>query len=161
MKKKVRIWGVAAIALLAVLVIPIPSGPYKDGGTREYTALTYKIVDWNRLTGEAVYDETRIYLFPNNFKSVDALWEQEQALVGKKMLATVLYMTDTTAVVESVEDGKRYSIQLAGTESIGAAEGSVVEITYSGALLYSDPAVIVNVMSWKLLPPHRNGPALR
>ena len=42
MKKK--IWIPIVIVLIAVLFIPIPSGVYKDGGTREYTALTYKIV---------------------------------------------------------------------------------------------------------------------
>ena len=44
MKKKIWIPIVIAL-LLAILVVPIPTGVYKDGGTREYTALTYKIVD--------------------------------------------------------------------------------------------------------------------
>ena len=52
MKKKIWI-PIVIVALLAILVIPIPTGVYKDGGTREYTALTYKIVDWNRMTGDA------------------------------------------------------------------------------------------------------------
>ena len=82
MKKKVWIWILAGVLLLAVLFTPIPSGVCKDGGSREYTALTYKIVDWNRLTGEAVYDETKLYLFPNNFKSIDALWEKEKEIFG-------------------------------------------------------------------------------
>lgn len=47
MKKKVWI-PIVIVVLLAILVIPIPTGVYKDGGTREYTALTYKVVDWNR-----------------------------------------------------------------------------------------------------------------
>ena len=72
MKKK--IWIPIVIVLIAVLFIPIPSGVYKDGGTREYTALTYKIVDWNRLTGEGTYNETRVYFFPYNFKSIGDLW---------------------------------------------------------------------------------------
>ena len=73
MKKK--IWIIIAIAaILAILFVPIPTGQYKDGGTREYTALTYKIVNWNRLTEDGTYDETRVYFFPNNFKSIDSLW---------------------------------------------------------------------------------------
>ena len=55
MKKK--IWIIIAIAaVLAILFVPIPTGQYKDGGTREYTALTYKIVNWNRLTEDGTYD---------------------------------------------------------------------------------------------------------
>ena len=105
MKKKVWIWILAGILLLAILFVPIPTGVVKDGGTRTYTALTYKIVDWNRITGEAVYDETKIYLFPNNFKSLDALWEQEKENVGTKLLATVEFFDETEVIVEAVSNG--------------------------------------------------------
>lgn len=76
MKKK--IWIPIVIVLIAVLFIPIPSGVYKDGGTREYTALTYKIVKWNRLTGDSTYDKLCVYLFPNNFRSIGSLWTREK-----------------------------------------------------------------------------------
>lgn len=76
MKKK--IWIPIVIVLIAVLFIPIPSGVCQDGGTIEYTALTYKIVKWNRLTGDSTYDKLRVYLFPNNFKSIDSLWTREK-----------------------------------------------------------------------------------
>ena len=73
MKKKIWI-PIIVIVVLAILFIPIPSGVYKDGGTRSYTALTYKLVDWNRMiTADETYDETRVYFFPNNFKSIDSL----------------------------------------------------------------------------------------
>ena len=77
MKKKILI-PVIAVLLLAVLFVPIPKGALKDGGTKEYSALTYKIVDWNRLTDDTAYDQTKFYFFPNNFKSIDALWELEK-----------------------------------------------------------------------------------
>ena len=71
MKKKVWI-PIVIVVLLAILVIPIPTGVYKDGGTREYTALTYKVVDWNRLTDDgSTYSATKVYFFPNNFRSID------------------------------------------------------------------------------------------
>ena len=76
MKKK--IW-IALIIILFVLFIPIPSGTYKDGGTRAYTALTYKIVKWKRLQGEeGIYEKTRVYSFPLNFKSIGSLWYLEE-----------------------------------------------------------------------------------
>lgn len=61
MKKKIWI-PIIIVVFLAVFIIPIPSGVYKDGGTREYTALTYKIVDWNRMVGaDSIYDTTKVY----------------------------------------------------------------------------------------------------
>ncbi len=77
LKKKIRIPIVSAVILLAVLFMPIPSGVYKDGGTREYKALTYRIVNWNRLTADNVYEKTSVYFGADCFKSIDELWEQE------------------------------------------------------------------------------------
>ena len=52
MKKKIWIPIAFVVVLLSVLFVPIPRGSYDDGGTREWVALTYKIVDWNRLTDQ-------------------------------------------------------------------------------------------------------------
>ena len=81
MKKKIWI-PIVIVVLFAILVIPIPSGVYKDGGTKEYVALTYKIVKWNHLydNGE-VYDDIEIYLFPLNFKTVNELWERKMDML--------------------------------------------------------------------------------
>ena len=62
MKKKVIIPVIIAL-VLAILFVPIPTGVYKDGGTREYSALTYKIVKWNRLTEAGTYNKTRLLGF--------------------------------------------------------------------------------------------------
>lgn len=90
MKKKIII-PVIIVVVLAILFVPIPSGAYKDGGTRAYSALTYKIVDWNRLTGDSTYDKTRLYFFPNNFKSIDSLWYLEKDNV-KPVAYTVTWL---------------------------------------------------------------------
>lgn len=89
MKKKILLISViAAVALILVLFLPIPRGAYDDGGTRVYTALTYKIVKWNRMVSVYnddgvmvridIYNDTSVYWFPDNFKSVDELWEVER-----------------------------------------------------------------------------------
>ena len=88
MKKRHTIIGLLLIVLVLILFVPIPNGSYDDGGTREYTALTYKIVKWNRLTPTHnedgniadidTYSKTSVYWFPNNSKSIDELWEIEQ-----------------------------------------------------------------------------------
>ena len=89
MKKKITIISIiAAVALVLILFLPIPHGSYDDGGTRVYTALTYKIVKWNRMVSVYnddgvmvridIYNDTSVYWFPDNFKSVDELWEVER-----------------------------------------------------------------------------------
>ena len=80
MKRKFRI--VLAIIVLLILTIPIPISSARDGGTKQYAALTYKIVYWNHLydNGE-IYDDTEIYLFPLNFKTVDELWERKMDML--------------------------------------------------------------------------------
>lgn len=87
MKKK-RFF-IAAIIVLLLLIVPIPTGVYKDGGTRTYTALTYKIVSWKHLYGtteeeHGLYQAVRVYPFPQNFKSLDALWDVEEQKIQEK-----------------------------------------------------------------------------
>lgn len=56
MKKKLVIILII-VGILAVLFTPIPTGVCKDGGTRVYSALTYKIVDWNRISSYGIYEK--------------------------------------------------------------------------------------------------------
>ena len=87
-KKKWLIPAIMIAVLVFVLFTPVQQCVYEDGGTREYTALTYKIVKWNRFVsvyneeGTAmeridIYHNTSVYWFPDNFKSIDELWEME------------------------------------------------------------------------------------
>ena len=51
-RPRVRPWMIVVPLLLAaVLFLPLPTGIIKDGGTREYRALTYKIVSWHAIAG--------------------------------------------------------------------------------------------------------------
>ncbi len=75
MKKKTKI---ILVLLILILVLPIPNFAIKDGGTKTYTALTYKIVDWNRLVGSGnIYEATEFYFIPYNFFSLDRLWNSK------------------------------------------------------------------------------------
>ncbi len=74
MNRKKRIVIIAFAAALILLAFPFSHKIYKDGGTKVYTSLTYKIVDFNKLTGAGeFYTETKIYPFPMNFMSDDFL----------------------------------------------------------------------------------------
>ncbi len=81
MNKRAKITISIIIALVVLIsVVPIPTGVYKDGGTRTYTALTYKVVKWHKLSGYGdIYEKTSVYWLPNNFKTLDELWEIEQS----------------------------------------------------------------------------------
>lgn len=154
MKRKIWLWIIAAIVLVAVLFVPVPTGTLNDGGTREYTALTYKIVDWNSLTDDGVYEKNRVYFFADRNKSLDELWEYEKGNVEQKFRGTALELSGTSVLVEPIEgvperrSSDRISFDTADLADIGAEVGTVVEITYTGGIMESYPAQI-HATGWK------------
>ena len=168
-KRNKRFWiPVVVLVLLAVLLVPV-SGVMNDGGTRVYSALTYKVIKWHRLLGmgEDCYDATRVYIFPNNFKSVSELWEEEgvdeSANIRKEeesFLAKVLELSVVSALVEPLEgeeerkisDKIRFSVK--GLEGTVAEPGDIVEIFYDGTIKESYPAGIA-VSKWRLSEKNR------
>lgn len=155
MKKKIWI-PILIVAVIAILVIPIPTGTYNDGGTREYTSLTYKIVDWNRLTDDgSTYSATKVYFFPNNFRSIDNLWYKEEPKVEHTFIATILEINGTSVTVQPVENSAilmssdKVSFGTANLEKIDVEVGSVVKVIYTGGVMESYPAK-VNAKSWSL-----------
>ena len=90
MKKTIIISLIIAIVLiLAVLFFPVYQGSYDDGGTREYQALTYKLVVWNKLivevdsdgqTDHGIYEKVSVFWYPDSKKSIDELWKMERRI---------------------------------------------------------------------------------
>jgi len=173
-KKKLskKLWiPVIVLVLLAVLFVPV-QGVMDDGGTKVYSALTYKVIKWHRLLGmgEDYYDATRVYIFPNNFKSVSDLWEaegvDESAYVRKEeesFLAKVLELSVVSALVEPLEgeeergssDRIRFSVRgLEGMEGTMAEQEDIVEIFYDGTIKESYPAGI-EATEWRLSEKNR------
>ena len=155
MKKKGILTILAIVLCLAILFVPVPRSPYKDGGTREYCALTYKVVDWNRLTSDSIYDATKVYWFPNNFQSIDDLWASEEQEAVHKFVATVLELNGTSALVQPVEgedelrSADKIHLDIGDLGDIGAEVGSDVEIYYTGGIMESYPAQI-HAVKWEL-----------
>lgn len=59
------------VVLLLILFFPIRE-LYKDGGTRTYTALTYKVIIWNHMLDTGTTKTgVEVHLFPNNFRRLD------------------------------------------------------------------------------------------
>ena len=161
MVKKIIFTIIAVVLLFAIFLAPIPKGPYEDGGTREYAALTYKIVDWNRLTTDGKYEATKVYWFPNNFKSIDDLWANEEQEVVHKFVATILELDSSSALVQPAEgedelrSADKIHLGIADLGDIGAQVGSEVEIHYTGGIMESYPAQI-NAVKWEMAKTHRN-----
>ena len=87
LKRRAIALAAFALALLIVCVTPIPRR-YKDGGTRDYCALVYRVVVWDRLYEDPAgvgqrYRKTVVYRIPDTFRSIDELWEIERANVEK------------------------------------------------------------------------------
>jgi len=170
MKRKTLIIIFAVIALLFILTVPFNTETYKDGGTKAYTSLTYKVVKWNKLYGAGVdkYSKTKLYIFPNNFKSIDELWEkesenlpetkpekQEEALDvvefyerGETFTAKVLSVEDKTFLVERLGGGEYIFTVMDSTKilkngkKVSVSEIEVdkeISITYDGIVLKSNP----------------------
>ena len=162
MKKKIWI-PIIIVVLLAILVIPIPTGVCEDGGTREYTALTYKIVQWHKIHPDGVYEKTRFYFGPDRFKSLDELWEREgispawddDSVEVHKLTATLLELQGNSALIEPLSEevalagNDRITFGISELTEIGAEVGDVVTVSYIGDIMESYPAQI-NAVSWVL-----------
>ncbi len=158
-RTKILIPIIAVIAAV-ILFVPIPSGKYKDGGSREFTALTYKIVSWNRITASGnVYDHAKIYFFPYNFKSIDSLWEKESQTAAfkeneeHKFIAKILEINSSSALVSPIDEyikstSTKISFNITSLEDIEAKVGDHVEIAYTGNIMETYPAQIT-ATSWK------------
>ena len=87
MKKKIIIYIIIAVILL-VLFVPVPK-TLDDGGTKVYSALTYKYIKWNRYVDESktrVFQHSRIYVFGSLNKTIDELYEQEIELYNNQFI---------------------------------------------------------------------------
>ncbi len=150
MKKIVLIPIVAAVILLAVLFLPIPKGEANDGGTKEWTALTYKIVKWNRIDPhimpDGVYVKTRIYFGNDYFKSLDELWllEEENIEYAYTFGANVTEVIgDTVFVVPFKGQNEQGAISFSVKDlGVKLAVGDNVKVTYDGIIMETYPAQI-------------------
>ena len=155
MKKRTKILIIIAI-ILAILFMPIPSGVYRDGGTKAYTALTYKIVEWKRLVGKYnnKYEKTSIYFFPDNFKSIDELWECELANARYSFYALVLEINEPYIMVEPLsEEGKRVNndpvyFDVTQLPQMDVKVGDYIKAVHTGTAMTTNPAYI-DVVRWE------------
>ncbi len=155
MKKKNKILIIVVI-MLVILFVPIPSGTYKDGGTRAYTALTYKLVVWNRLVSYYnTYENNSMYFFPNNFKSIDALWEYEVSNARYPFYALVLEIDESYVLVEPLSDkGEKVNnepvyFEISSLPKMDVEVGDYIKAVHTGSAATTNPAYI-DVVHWEI-----------
>lgn len=76
---KIKLLIIVTITILVILLFPIRT-IYKDGGTKVYSAILYKVIVWNEVNDnyESGYKTgTEFHFFPNNFKSIDYYRDKE------------------------------------------------------------------------------------
>ncbi len=146
MKKKILTTVLIMVLLAAILFMPIPSGVCKDGGSREFTALTYKIVKWNRLISDSIYSSNKVYFFPDNFKTIDELWDIEKVNAIKSFDAKIITISENSVIVEPFSDEEelnssdRIMFPKSAIENLGVREGDFVNVSYTGEIKESYPA---------------------
>lgn len=83
MKKKIKIIVIVVIILvLLVLFVPIPEDVNGHGETKVYSAVTYRIVKWDKPLDYAKeescnYKKTKVYFLADRYKSLKKLWYEE------------------------------------------------------------------------------------
>jgi len=104
MKKIFFVIIVAVIVMSAVLFVPVPSGTYDDGKTKEYKALTYKMIKWNRFyEDDMCYNTTRFYFGKDKNKSIDELWKEINPDSSEIEFSSALYSVNYSSVSNFAE----------------------------------------------------------
>ncbi|GEM_PF-1315742 len=91
MKKTIIIAAVIIIVIMLVLFIPTHKEVFRDGGTKEYRALAYKIVVWNRITPSGIVHKTSVYWYPRSLNGIDMLWDYEQQKAAEIYAGTFVW----------------------------------------------------------------------
>ena len=169
MKKKIIIITLCVLVVLAVLLVPIPQGTMKDGGTRVYTALAYRVVQWRRIVDEGLYEKTRVYWLADRYRSLDELWEEEAPSAYQaptqpvpqepegaySFQAKVLEAQEGWVLVEPLPHEQEYgscnqiSFGTAELEPLNAKEGDYVQVYYDGMIMETYPAKI-HASGWRI-----------
>ena len=74
MKSKTKL--ILTIVVLFILLFPI-TAIYKDGGTKTYTSLLYKVIIWKNIDSSK---STDFYFFPFNLKTLDSYRKEDKTI---------------------------------------------------------------------------------
>lgn len=155
MSKKFSILiAILAAAIVVLLAVPIPKAALDDGGTREYAAMTYRIVKWKKFYAGGTYEKTKVYFGKDLKKTLDELWAEEAAGIEHVFDAEITEINGSVVTVRpaagtaEAASSDRIQFGTGNLERIGFNVGTVVQVTYKGGISETYPAQI-NAISWK------------
>ena len=114
---------------------------YRDGGTKEYYGLGYKVIDFNRIDG---YDEMKIGSWLMKYEDIanEILSPQLDSTIN----AVVVEVHEKGMTVMDFEDGNSLiTVGFTDEGNIGFKQGQEISIRYSGTIMESYPAQLGNV----------------
>lgn len=114
---------------------------YRDGGTKEYYGLGYKVIDFNRTDG---YDEMKIGSWLMKYEDIanEILSPQLDSTIN----AVVVEVHEKGMTVMDFEDGNSLiTVGFTDEGNIGFKQGQEISIRYSGGIMESYPAQLGNV----------------
>lgn len=163
-----------------ILFLPIPVGTMNDGGSRDFQALTYRLVRWNRIIASEdgvvdYYTKWSFYPIPLCFEPIDTLWEKEVEKCPELQIvshergfhAQISEVRQQGLLVNGLDSN---SINYRGAFSFFVKEeaellnedekiqlsdlkiGDVVYVEFTGEIMESYPAQISNVTRITLIP---------
>ena len=109
MKTK-RVWVfiiIFAVLAAAVLAVPIPKAALDDGGTREYAAMTYRIVKWKKFYAGGTYEKTKVYFGKDLKKTLDELWAEEAAGIEHVFDAEITEISGSVVTVRPAAGSRK------------------------------------------------------
>lgn len=117
---------------------------YRDGGTKEYYGLGYKIIDFNMLDG---YDEIKIGTWFMKYTDFKREYEtSENNNIVANIRAVVVKVYDNSLVVMRIENtNELISVGFTEEGNIGFAQGQEILIYFDGMIMESYPAQLGNV----------------
>ena len=155
MKKK--IWIPIACVLLIIIIIIILFAPIpmqmKDGGTKVYSALTYKAVNWRRIYSDGIYSENKVYFGADAHKSLDELFEREEENITNTVVGRYLETNDSRVTVSVLlsefESTSKYLLKFDVSElpDIGTLKGKRIKVKYKGGI---SEGGVIDAVEWSV-----------
>ena len=153
MKKKIWI-PIVCVLVILILFLPVRITT-NDDGTTTYSALTYKVVKWNRVYDDGIFTDTKLYFGADAYKSTDELFAKEEENIVKTVIAMYIRLDDSVVTIFPIASeweraiGTYIDFDVKDLHVIGTTSGSLVEVKYKGSITKGENAVI-NAVDWSI-----------
>lgn len=133
--KRLVIMNATVIGILLLLFVPIKI-QYRDGGTTEYRALSYKYIKWNTTRNDGTpLKENDLHWFPHNFHSLEYYKPVESPIVTVSMGSQQIKCSKGSFHWSKTVDGENMFV-------IADVFKSAVQWTYKDTLIITEDNIV-------------------